>query len=211
MHRVCGARTRRGRCMSQPASGHLRCRLHGSAGGRPPGIPLRAHENAALQSGRARWLQRMRQAKDAGLIERFPNGRRRGVPNGARAPDKHIRRAQLVIERLRDMVKKAVPALPADVLPAQPPTVAERQADNLDRALDVVGQILALPVAPENVKLLAQQKDAALTTISQSIRIDETRLRAAQTPDIGDYEQMFEVEAARPIEETAAKRRKRND
>ena len=170
------------------------------------------HHNTrlALQAGGARWLQRMRQAKDAGLIERFPNGRRRGVPNGARAPDKHIRRAQLVIERLRDMVKKAVPALPADVLPTQPPTAAERQAGNLDRALDVVGQILALPVDPENVKLLAQQKDAALTTISQSIRIDETRLRA-QTLDIGDYEQMFEIEAARPIEETAARRRKRND
>ena len=58
--------------------------------------------------------------------------------------------------------------------------------------------------------MLAQQKDAALTTISQSIRIDETRLRA-QTLDIGDYEQMFEIEAARPIEETAARRRKRND
>jgi hypothetical protein len=59
--------------------------------------------------------------------------------------------------------------------------------------------------------LLAQQKDAALTTISQSIRIDETRLRVAQTPDIDDYERMFEVEAARPLEEIAAKRRKRND
>jgi hypothetical protein len=153
----------------------------------------------------------MRQAKDAGLIERFPNGRRRGVPNGARPADKRIRRAQLVIERLREMVKKSVPALPADALPVQSPTVAERQADNLDHALDVVGQILALPVDPENIKLLAQQKDAALTTISQSIHIDETRLRAAQTPDILDYEQMFEIEAARPIEKPAAKRRKRND
>jgi hypothetical protein len=114
------------------------------------------------------------------------------------------------MKRKGDRKTAKLPALPADVLPAQPPTVAERQADNLDRALDVVGQILALPVNPENVKLLAQQKDAALTTISQSIRIDETRLRA-QTLDIGDYEQMFEVEAARPIEETAAKRRKRND
>ena len=169
---------------------------------------------AAVTAGRLRWVERMRAAKDAGLIERFPNGRRRGVPNGARSADKHIRRAQLVIEGLREMSKKAagpsVPALPADVFPAQPPSAAERQADNLDRALDVVGQILALPVDPENVKLLAQQKDAALMTISQSIRIDETRLRA-QTLDIGDYEQMFEIEAPRPIEETATRRRKRND
>jgi hypothetical protein len=165
---------------------------------------------AATAAGRQRWVERMRQAKDAGLIERFPNGRKPGVPNGSRSADKHIRRAQLVIEGLRDMAKKSVPALPADVLPTQPPSAAERQADNLDRALDVVGQILALPVDPENVKLLAQQKDAALMTISQSIRIDETRLRA-QTLDIGDYEQMFEIEAPRPIEETATRRRKRND
>ena len=174
------------------------------------GIPLRADRNAALQAGRARWVERMREAKARGEIARFPNGRRRGVPNGALRADKHIRRAQLVIEGLRDMARKSVPALPADVLPTQPPSAAERQADNLDRALDVVGQILALPVDPENVKLLAQQKDAALMTISQSIRIDETRLRA-QTLDIGDYEQMFEVEAPRPLEEIATRRRKRND
>jgi hypothetical protein len=151
----------------------------------------------------------MRAAKARGEIARFPNGRRRGVPNGAPPADKHARRAQLVIERLRDMARKSAPALPADALPAQPPTVADRQADNLDRALDVVGQILALPVDPENIKLLAQQKDAALTTISQSIRIDETRLRAAQTPDVGDYEQMFEVEAARTFDEIPEKRRKK--
>ena len=115
------------------------------------------------------------------------------------------------MKRKDDRKTATLPALPADALPARPPTVAERQASNLDRALDVVGQILALPVDPEDVKLLAQQKDAALTTISQSIRIDETRLRTVQNPDIADYEQMFGVEAARTLEETAAKRRKRND
>ena len=185
--------------------------MHGGQAGRPVGIPLRADRNAALQAGRARWVERMREAKARGEIARFPNGRRRGVPNGAPPAEKYIRRAQLVLERLRDMARKSAPALLEDALPAQPLTVADRQADNLDRALDVVGQILALPVDPENIKLLAQQKDAALTTISQSIRIDETRLRAAQFPDIGDYAQMFEVEAARTLEETAAKRSKRND
>jgi hypothetical protein len=145
------------------------------------------------------------------LITKLPVGRKPGVSGRVRSSDITIARAQRQIERLRDVVKKAVPALPADALPPQPPTVAERQADNLDRALDVVGQILALPVDPENIKLLAQQKDAALTTISQSIRIDETRLRVAQTPDILDYEQMFEIEAARPLEEIPARRRKRND
>ena len=43
--------------------GRLRCRLHGSAGGRPRRIPLRPRENAALQGARARWVERMRLAK----------------------------------------------------------------------------------------------------------------------------------------------------
>src|SRR6516165_8082065 len=181
MHRVCGAWTRRGRCMRLPASGHLRCRLHGAAGGRPPGIPLRAHENAALQAGRARWVERMRQAKDEGLIDRFPNGRRRGVPNGAPPADKHIRRAQLVIERLRDMVKKAVPALSTDAVPAKPwdeMTKAEKLSAATELALDNVRQILELGINPEDVKLLAQVKDTALTIISQQIRIEESELKA---------------------------------
>jgi hypothetical protein len=52
---------------------------------------------AALKAGRARWLQRMRLAKQEGLIERFPNGRRaRGAPK--LHPDRTIRRAQKIIE-----------------------------------------------------------------------------------------------------------------
>src|SRR6516165_12568476 len=214
MHRVCGAWTRRGRCMRLPASGHLRCRLHGAAGGRPPGIPLRAHENAALQAGRARWVERMRQAKDEGLIDRFPNGRRPGVPNGAPPADKHIRRAQLVIERLRDMVKKAVPALPTDVLPALPAdavpakpweemTKAEKLSVATELALDNVRQILELGITPEDVKLLAQVKDTALTIISQQIRIEENVLRPPQ-----DDEPLTEYQAAVKEFEEQERRRK---
>jgi hypothetical protein len=123
----------------------------------------------------------MRTAKDAGLIERFPNGRRRGVPNGAPPADKHIRRAQLVIERLRDMVKKAVPALSTDAVPAKPwdeMTKAEKLSAATELALDNVRQILELGINPEDVKLLAQVKDTALTIISQQIRIEENELKA---------------------------------
>jgi len=182
MRRTCGARTRRGtRCMQRPTPGRTRCKLHGGLAGRPPGIPLRADQNAALQAARARWVEGMRAAKDAGLIERFPNGRRRGVPNGAPPADKHIRRAQLVIERLRDMVKKAVPALPADAVPAKPwdeMTKAEKLSAATELALDNVRQILELGINPEDVKLLAQVKDTALTIISQQIRIEENELKA---------------------------------
>jgi len=167
--------------MQQPTPGRTRCKLHGGWAGRPVGIPLRPHENAALQAGRARWVERMRTAKDAGLIERFPNGRRRGVPNGAPPADKHIRRAQLVIERLRDMVKKAVPALSTDAVPAKPwdeMTKAEKLSAATELALDNVRQILELGINPEDVKLLAQVKDTALTIISQQIRIEENELKA---------------------------------
>jgi len=141
------------------------------------------HHNTrlALQAGRARWLQRMQQAKARGEIARFPNGRRRGVPNGARPADKHIRRAQLVIERLKDMVKKAVPALPTDAGPAKPwdeMTKAEKLSAATELALDNVRQILELGITPEDVKLLAQVKDTALTIISQQIRIEENELKA---------------------------------
>jgi hypothetical protein len=159
----------------------LRCHLHGGRAGRPRGIPLRAGENAALQSGHKRWLAQMRALKEAGLIARFPNGRRRGVPNGARPADKHTRRAQLVIERLRDMVKKAVPALPTDAVPAKPwdeMTKAEKLSAATELALDNVRAILELGIDAGDVKLLAQVKDTALTIISQQIRIEENDLRA---------------------------------
>jgi hypothetical protein len=192
--------------MQRPTPGRTRCKLHGGLAGRPPGIPLRADQNAALQAARARWVEGMRAAKDAGLIERFPNGRRRGVPNGARAPDKHIRRAQLVIERLRNMVRKAVPALPADAVPAVKPwdemSKAEKLSAATELALDNVRQILELGINPEDVKLLAQVKDTALTIISQQIRIEENELKAPrQDEPLTEYRQ-----AVKAFEEQEARR-----
>ena len=123
----------------------------------------------------------MREAKAQGLIDKIPGGRRRGVPNGAPPADKYIRRAQLVIERLKDMVKKSVPALPTDAVPAKPwdeMTKAEKLSAATELALDNVRQILELGINPEDVKLLAQVKDTALTIISQQIRIEENELKA---------------------------------
>ena len=148
----------------------------------------------------------MRQAKDEGLIDRFPNGRRPGVPNGAPPADKHIRRAQLVIERLRDMVKKSVPALPTDAVPAKPwdeMTKAEKLSAATELALDNVKQILELGINPEDVKLLAQVKDTALTIISQQIRIEENVLRPPR-----DDEPLTEYQAA--VKEFEEQERRRN-
>ena len=135
---------------------------------------------AAMAAGRERWLARMRLAKERGLIEKFPNGRRRrGSPK--RSADKIVARAQLVMEAA--MAKRST--LPAAV---GEPTVAvkpwgemskgQKLAANTDLALDFTRQLLELPFDPENVKLLGHQKDAALTIISQQIRIEAERLRA---------------------------------
>ena len=98
MIRFCHARTRMGtRCLRRALPDQLRCGLHGSRGGRPRGTPMHPNTAAALRAGRARWLQRMRLAKQQGLIERFPNGRR-ALGSPKLHPDRTIRRAQKIIE-----------------------------------------------------------------------------------------------------------------
>jgi hypothetical protein len=135
MHRVCGAATRHGgRCTHQPAAGRLRCRRHGGASSGPRTPQGKTAAVAASTAGRLRWFAKMRSLKAAGLITKLPVGRKPGVSGRVRSSDITIARAQRQIERLRDVVKKAVPALPADALPPQPPTVAERQADSRPRA-----------------------------------------------------------------------------
>ena len=53
---------------------------------------------AAIAEGRRHWFERMREAKAAGQIERFPGGRRaRGLPPLSKDPK--IRRAQRIVER----------------------------------------------------------------------------------------------------------------
>ena len=100
MHRSCNARTRGGGlCRKGARSGELRCHLHA---GRRAGTPMHPNTAAALVQGRQRWVARMREAKAAGQIERFPNGRRaRHLPPLAR--DTTIRKAQRILERLVSM------------------------------------------------------------------------------------------------------------
>jgi len=105
MKRLCYARTRAGGLCRQPAVPEsLRCRFHGGLAGRPPGTPMHPNTAAALKAGYERWLQRIRLAKQQGVIEKFPTGRRpRGAPK--LHPDRWIRKAQRIIEGL--MAKEA--------------------------------------------------------------------------------------------------------
>jgi hypothetical protein len=76
----CGAKLHRkfATCRRWPVPGRTRCRLHGglSTGARTP--EGKARVLAALIEGRQRWLEEMRAMKKAGLIARFPGGRKSG-------------------------------------------------------------------------------------------------------------------------------------
>ena len=66
-------------CRRWPVPGRTRCRLHGgmSTGARTP--EGKARVLAALIEGRQRWMEEMRAKKKAGLIVRFPGGRKSGT------------------------------------------------------------------------------------------------------------------------------------
>jgi len=185
-HRVCGAITRRGgRCARQPAAGRRRCKRHGGASSGPRTPAGKAAAIAAATAGRRRWLQRMRAAKARGEIARFPNGRLRGVPNGARAPDKYIRRAQRQLE-----------------LMIMERTNAARLSELVDRALEQNRRILSSEfdpndLDPANLKRMSLVLTAAQMVFSLQFKVDEARLRDRDLA-IDDYETMFEqIEGAK--------------
>jgi hypothetical protein len=178
--RLCGARRRNGEpCREQALPGRLRCRRHGGLAGRPPGTPMHPNTADALKAGHERWLARTRLAKERGSIEKFPNGRRRRDAPKLSA-DKTVARAQRLMEK-GVMAQRSPPAIPVAALPAEKPweqqSKGERLSHNVDLSLSFTKSLLELPFDPENLKLLAIQKDAALTLISQQIRIESERLR----------------------------------
>jgi hypothetical protein len=104
------------------------------------------------------------------------------LPGSRRSQDKYVVQAQRLTERMIEMAKKNVPARPATTaaLPAKPWDElgkGEKLSAVVDLGLDVAKKILELDVDPDNVRLLAQIKDTALSVISQQIRVDEGRLR----------------------------------
>jgi hypothetical protein len=134
-----------------------------------------------MQAGFARWQERMRALKAAGLIAKFPTGRKPGQRGRIRSSDKTIARAQRLIEEFKMAIRKiTAPALPSE---AALPSKADKLSKATELALDIVQQILELGVDPADVKLLAQVKDTALSVISQQIRVDEGRLRESSAEE----------------------------
>ena len=172
MKRLCGAKTRvGGRCSKPAMPDSARCRWHGARAGRPRGTPMHENTRVALRTGRARWVERMRQAKAAGLIERFPNGRR---PKGAPklSSNKKIAKAQRIVEVwMAEVEAKGVPATPWAQL-----TKAQKLSSNADLSLDVTRRILELGVDPRDPKTLALVKDVALSTIAMQIKVEQGKL-----------------------------------
>ena len=80
-------------------------------------------------------------------------------------------------ERSKPASQTALAETAAPAVPWADMSKGERMAYNADLALNFTRQLLELPFDAENLKLLGHQKDAALTIISQQIRIEAERLR----------------------------------
>ena len=73
---TCGAKTRSGMpCQRRPSPGKLRCHLHGGYSTGPRTAEGLAKANSARAAGRVAWVERMRAAKAAGSVSKFPCGR----------------------------------------------------------------------------------------------------------------------------------------
>jgi hypothetical protein len=132
-----------------------------------------------MVEGRRRWVERMNTAKAAGLIERFPNGRRRADLPKLPA-DRRLRRAVRIVEKemaARKAEKAALPVL------AQRPwgelDKASKLSEATDQSLDNAYAFLCRPIDPVgDPKLFALQQTVGLTVISAQIRLDSAGLMA---------------------------------
>jgi hypothetical protein len=159
---------------------------------------LRSGENASLQAARARWVERMRLAKQRGSIAKFPNGRKSGVRGRSRSANKTIARAR----RVQEEGKMARTNLPAAVVAEESAPVPwgrkpknERLADLVDQSLEQTRRILGIEFDPEDrspagIKLVSVIATTALAVIAQQAKLDEAALRA-QTPGF-DYDTFYQ-------------------
>jgi hypothetical protein len=148
------------------------------------------HQNtrAAIAEGRRLWVERMREAKARGEIDRFPGGRRaRGLPPLSRDPT--IRRSQRLIEKM--MAKRAI-GLPANSLPSR--SKGEKLSAAADLGLDIARQILELGVNPGDPKVLAIVQRTALEVIAQQIRVEQGLLPQNDTREMGEAVSQMTIE-----------------
>ena len=119
-HPRCGARTRSGgRCRRYVAVDRWtkrlrkRCRLHGGLSTGPKLPDAKERSLAAANAGLARWRERMRAAKAAGLISKFPTGRKPGPSRRQREFKAEEREEALAGRRVEFMDARAPPRWPA--------------------------------------------------------------------------------------------------
>jgi hypothetical protein len=114
----------------------------------------------------------MRRAKAAGLIERFPNGRRaKGLPPRSRDPI--IARGQRLIEQAIAMAK-ALPAVPDKSWEEM--TDGEKFTRNFSASLDFNHEVLNRHTNWEDTELLKLKKEIALSTQAAAIRVKVAQL-----------------------------------
>lgn len=192
--RYCNAknRGRPGYCQRRPVPGNVRCFLHG---GRqhlwrrsPEG---EARKEVARQAGFKIWLAKMHIAKELGIIDRFPAGKRKGAaPNVT----PHI------IAAAQRIVMTELEKLPAPVdKPFAEMSMGEKLAQNARDGLDFINEILHMPHMRTftdedgneheaiDKQIFSAKKDTALSIVSTQVRVDENALRrqtADKLPDI---------------------------
>ena len=142
--------------------------MHGAAGGRPPGTPQHANTRAAAIEGRQRWLERMREAKVRGEIQKIPGGRRaRGLP--PRSKDRIIVRGQRLIEQAIIEMEKTLPAIPEP--PWDEQNDAQFWAGNFRRAMYFERRVLDRPDDWGDMEFMRIKREVALAVTGQTVRM----------------------------------------
>jgi hypothetical protein len=126
-----------------------------------------------MVAGRARWVERMRRAKAAGLVDRFPGGRQPGrkprAKSGSRLVDKALRQLEHQLEELPTM-----PSTPFAELDA-----AEKLTVIAAGGLRMLHGFLQLPIGPDTPKRTARLvTEAARLALALSIKVGPERMRA---------------------------------
>ena len=154
-----------------------------------------------MVEGRRRWVERMREAKAAGLVDRFPNGARsRHLPPLSKDPI--IRKAQRIVEKLmaqQDIATGAERSWSELTMP-------EKLSKAADLGLDRVYEVLQLPVDAGDPKLLALVTNAALSIIGDQIKVDTAKLTATAMSPAGLTEAQKRERARAAILEAFAER-----
>ena len=110
----------------------------------------------------------MRAAKAAGLIDRFPNGRRaKGLPS--RSKDRIIARGQRLVEQAIIEMEKTLPAIPEP--PWDEQNDAQFWAGNFRRAMYFERRVLDRPDDWGDMEFMRIKREVALAETGQTVRM----------------------------------------